>query len=156
MSNMHKPNATEESITDDFDIVDESRLSTSLLFHENKPCKGDSKPLMINTGSLPNHECKYEEDCSYELMIHKADHRILRFVKMLKRRTLASYVFIICAVILLYQAPVIFYYAAISPDIDSSDITDYVDFKRCSVKVFTQNMYTILKFCTYIFCVIIS
>ena len=145
MSNVHKPSATEESIAsaDDFDIIDEPRLSTSLtlsispalVLHENKPCKGDRKPLMINTGSLLNHECKYEEDCGYELMIHKTDHRILRFLKMLKRRTLASYVFIICAVILLYQAPVVFYYAAISPDIDSSDITDYLDFKRCSVKV---------------------
>ena len=115
MSNVHKPSATEESIAsaDDFDIIDEPRLSTSLtlsispalVLHENKPCKGDRKPLMI------------------------------RFLKMLKRRTLASYVFIICAVILLYQAPVVFYYAAISPDIDSSDITDYLDFKRCSVKV---------------------
>jgi len=109
-------------------------------------------PLLLNgnkfhqdnmrTFSSLNYENEYEEHCSYAMMIrnsttgHKEFSTTSRYVaKVLQWHFVANFLFIICAVILLYQVPVIFYYAAISPHIDTTDVTDFVDFRGCSVKV---------------------
>jgi len=136
---MTKPLVNEQS--NDLESISETRLFDSPpLLNGNKLCKENRKTL--SGFSSLNYNSEYEEQCSYAMMIrnsttgHKKFSFTPRYVaKVSQWRFVASFLFIICAVILLYQVPVILYYVAISPHIDSNDFTDYVDFRSCSVKV---------------------
>ena len=124
--------------------VSQTRLNTMSLNAINISCNGGRKFSMDSTCTSVKCESEYDENCSY-VMIHspgKTDKRFSFTSKMLNCRQVASFMFVLCTVILLYQAPVVLFYTTISPHIEDSDITDYVDFKTCSVKVSELHIYS--------------
>ena len=126
-------------ISNDLDTVStETRFDTSTPYNGYKIHKVDRK-LSLDSSSV-NYESEYEENCSYVMIHSPTTDQGFSFTrrygrKMLKCRLVTSFLFVLCTVILLYQIPVVLFYAKISPHIDDSDITDYVDFKSCSVQV---------------------
>lgn len=98
---------------------------------------------MDSTTTLIKCESENVEACKY-VMVHNpktpTDQKLSFASKLSKCRLLAGFFFILFVVILLYQAPVVLYYANISPNIDDSDITNYVDFKTCSAQVSAFNI----------------
>ena len=125
--------------------VSQTRLETT------SPCNGNAINVSCNGGRKilmdsisVNCESEYDENCSY-VTIHSpstTDKGFSFTSKMLKCRQVASFMFVLCVVILLYQAPVVLFYTTISPHIEDSDITDYVDFKTCSVEVSELHIYS--------------
>ena len=113
----------------------------------NVSCNGGRKISVDSTCTSVKYESEYDENCSY-VMIHSpstTDKGFSFTSKLLKCRLVASFMFVLCVVILLYQAPVVLFYTTISPRIDDSDITDYVDFKACSVKVSELHIYSLIN-----------
>jgi len=131
----NRDNITQISeISNDFETVSETRFDTPTPHNGNIIHTSVSK-LSLASSSV-NCDSEYGENCSY-MMIHSptTDQRFSFTRRTLKCCLVASFLFILCTVILLFQAPVVLYYTTISPYIDDSDVTDYVDFKTCSVQV---------------------
>jgi len=132
-----KNNGTQISeISNDCETVSETRFDTPGSCNRNNIHTSVSK-LSLASSSV---NCENEgENCSYVMICSPTTDQGFSFTRygrrMLKCRLVASFLFILCTVILLYQAPVVIYYTTISPHIDDSDITDYVDFKTCSAQV---------------------
>jgi len=133
----NRDNITQISeISNDFETVSETRFDTPTPHNCNLNNIHTSVSKLSLASSSVNCDSEYGENCSY-VMIHSPtnDQKFSFTRRTLKCRLVASIVFILCTVILLYQAPVVLYYTTISPHIDDSDVTDYVDFKTCSVQV---------------------
>jgi len=116
-------------ISNDFEIISETKFDPKTCNCEQ--CKADMKILMDSI-PLTNADKMIH---SHKTIGAVADFTPAQVTKLLKCRLVATFIFIICAVIVLYQIPLILFYVNINPKLSDSDITDYVDFKSCFVNV---------------------
>ena len=139
-------NVTQVSeISNDLEVVNETGFDAPTPCNRNEPCKVDIKVPMDSISV--SYEDKYKENSNY-VMTH-SPRTVVSFTptqvsKVLKCRLVVTFIFIICTVIALYQIPITLFCTTIHPKLSDSDITDYVDFKSCSVTVSESLLYTII------------
>ena len=116
-------------ISNDLEIISETKFD--LKRSNSEQCKADMEVLMDSI-TLTNAD----------KMIHNpktigavTDFTPAQVTKLLKCRLVATFIFITCVVMALYQIPLVLFYVNINPKLSDSDVTDHVDFKSCFVNV---------------------